>query len=72
MKKNQAVASPECLCITIATASRMLGVSRSTVYEMCRLKQLPVVRCGQRRLMIPKAPFMRMLNGESPVQTGAQ
>lgn len=64
MKKNQAADSPNCLCVTVSTASRLLGVSRSTVYEMCRLKQLRVIRCGQRRLMIPKAPLMRMLSGE--------
>ena len=63
MRKNQAVDSPECLCITVAAASRILGVSRSTVYEMCRLKQLRALRCGQRRLMILREPFMRMLNG---------
>ena len=65
MRKNQAAESPDCLCITVSAASRMLGVSRSTVYEMARLKQLKVIKCGNRRLMIPKAPFMRMLSGEN-------
>jgi len=64
MRKNEAADSPECLCLTVAAASRMLGVSRSTIYEMCRTKQLRALRCGQRRLMIPREPLMRMLNGE--------
>jgi excisionase family DNA binding protein len=51
------------LCITIPEAARLLGVSRNTGYEMARLGQLPTIKCGQRRLLVPKAAFCRMLEG---------
>jgi excisionase family DNA binding protein len=51
----------ETLCISVPAAARMLGVSRNTGYEMARLGQLPTIRCGQRRLVVPKAALMKML-----------
>jgi len=51
----------EQLCISIPTAARMLGVSRNTGYSMARLGQLPVIRCGRRRLVVPKAALEKML-----------
>jgi excisionase family DNA binding protein len=52
---------PEPLCISVVAAARMLGVSRNTGYEMARLGQLPTIRCGRRRLVVPKAALMKML-----------
>ena len=52
---------PEPLCISVPAAARMLGVSRNTGYEMVRLGQLPTIRCGRRRLVVPKAALMKML-----------
>jgi len=51
----------ETLCISVAAAARMLGVSRNTGYEMVRLGQLPTIRCGRRRLVVPKAALLKML-----------
>ena len=51
----------EPLCIDIPTAGKMLGVSRATAYEMARLGQLPVIRCGERRMVVPLAALKRML-----------
>jgi len=51
----------ESLCIDIPTAGKMLGVSRATAYEMARLGQLPVIRCGARRLVVSLPALRRML-----------
>ena len=51
----------ETLCISVTAAARMLGVSRNTGYEMARLGQLPTIRCGRRRLVVPKPILMKML-----------
>jgi len=51
----------EVLCISIPAAERLLGVSRATAYQMARLKQLPVIKCGQRRWVVSKPALMRML-----------
>jgi len=51
----------EPLCISVPAAAKMLGVSRNTGYEMARLGQLPTIKCGHRRLVVPKAALMRML-----------
>lgn len=56
--------SSETLCISVPAAGRLLGVSRGTAYSMARLGQLPVIRCGSRRLVVPLLPFRRMLEGK--------
>ena len=59
LKKNLDLTEP--LCISVPAAARMLGVSRNTGYEMARLGQLPTIKCGRRRLVVPKAALMKML-----------
>ena len=59
LKKNLELTEP--LCISVPAAARMLGVSRNTGYEMARLGQLPTIKCGRRRLVVPKAALMKML-----------
>ena len=59
LKKNWDLTEP--LCISVPAAARMLGVSRNTGYEMARLGQLPTIKCGRRRLVVPKAALMKML-----------
>jgi excisionase family DNA binding protein len=49
------------LCISIPAAAKMLGVSRNTGYEMAKIGQLPVIKCGRRRLVVPKAALEKML-----------
>lgn len=58
------MAIEEPLCVSVRTAARMLGVSRNTGYLMVRLGQLPVIRCGQRRLVVPLAALQKMMRGE--------
>ena len=65
MKSGDKVETSETLCISIPEAARLLGVSRNTGYEMARLGQLPVLKCGQRRLVVPKAALKRMLEEAS-------
>ena len=61
MKRGEGPQSSERLCISVPEAAKLLGVSRNTGYEMARLGQLPTIRCGQRRLLVPKAAFIKML-----------
>ena len=58
-KRNLDLTEP--LCVSVPNAARMLGVSRNTGYEMARLGQLPTIRCGRRRLVVPKAALIKML-----------
>ena len=51
----------EKLVLSIAEAGRALGVGRSTAYALARTGQLPVLRLGPRRLVVPKAALLRML-----------
>ena len=53
----------ESLCISVTAAARILGVSKNTGYEMVKLGQLPTIKCGRRRLVVPKAALMKMLQG---------
>lgn len=42
------------LTYTVAETAHLLGCSRSTVEKMVRLGELPSVRTGVRRLLIPR------------------
>ena len=61
MAREDKLEPDETLCISVTTASRLLGVSKNTGFKMARLGQLPTIRCGQRRLVVPKAALMKML-----------
>ncbi|MBW1717053.1 MAG: helix-turn-helix domain-containing protein [Deltaproteobacteria bacterium] len=49
--------------MSIPEAAKLLGISRNTGYEMARLGQLPTIKCGQRRLVVPRAALLKMLQG---------
>lgn len=50
----------ERLTLTVDEAAHLLGISRGLAYELAHCGQLPVVRLG-RRLVVPKAAIMKML-----------
>jgi len=51
-------------CISIPAAAKILSISRGTAYSMAKLGQLPVIRCGSRRLVVPLLALRRMLEGK--------
>jgi len=61
MEKRDSLESNEALCISVTAAAKLLGVSRNIGYEMVRMGQLPAIRCGRRRLVVPKAALLKML-----------
>ena len=46
----------------VEEAARLLGIGRNQAYEAVRSGAIPSIRVGK-RLLIPKAPFDRLLNG---------
>ena len=66
MARSDDVSEP--ICVSVSTAAKMLGVSRNTAYTMVKLKQLPTIRCGHRRLVVP-LPALRKMLGEVGMAT---
>ena len=56
------IGSMEKLTLTITEAAQLLGISRTTAYELARQGKIPVLRLGK-RLVVPKAALERMLEG---------
>jgi excisionase family DNA binding protein len=54
----------ERLTVTVTQAAVMLGISRTSAYERVRRDEIPTVRLG-RRLLVPKARLLAMLDGDS-------
>jgi excisionase family DNA binding protein len=48
-------------CITVTEAVAMLGISRNFEYKLVKEGQLPVIRFGEKRLVIPIAALEKML-----------
>lgn len=50
--------------ITVEQAGKALGISRNAAYEAVRRGEIPAIRIG-RLLLVPKAAFERLVNGEA-------
>jgi excisionase family DNA binding protein len=57
---GQKAPSAERVVYTVPEAGRLLGLSRNGSYEAAKRGEIPTIRIG-RRLLVPKAPFHRML-----------
>lgn len=50
--------------LSVERAAHALGVSRAYAYAMAREGRLPVIKVGDRRVKVPTAALLRMLNGD--------
>ena len=55
------IESKEKLTMTVKEAGEALGVSKATAYMLANTGQIPVIRLGERRLVVPRAALMKML-----------
>jgi excisionase family DNA binding protein len=53
--------------ISIDAAARYLGIGRSHAYLMARKGLLPTIKLGSKRVRVPSAALLRMLDGSAPV-----
>ena len=51
------------LTMTVPEAAKALGISRNLCYELARRGELPVIRLGEKRLVISRIALERMLEG---------
>ena len=51
----------EKLTMTVEEAGEALGISRATAYLLANTGRIPVIRLGERRLVVPKAALLKML-----------
>lgn len=59
------------LAVSLEQAGQMLGISRGLAYQMAKTGELPTVRIGQRRLVVPLASLEAMLeNGQLTAASG--
>lgn len=49
------------LVLTIEEAGELLGVSRPTAYMMAHSGQIPIIKLGKRRMVVPKSALEKML-----------
>lgn len=64
MKEENDLSNSDIRCISVQAAGRILGVSKAVAYFMAHSGQLPVIRCGVRRLVVPLPALRRMLEGK--------
>ncbi len=55
------------LAISVDEAARILGISRNLAYEAVRRGDIPSIRVGQKRILIPIRALERLLDGEKIV-----
>jgi excisionase family DNA binding protein len=53
--------SKDRLTMTVKEAGEVLGISRATAYMLAGSGQIPTIRLGERRLVVPRAALMKML-----------
>lgn len=59
------LSSSDRLTWTIAEAAQLLGISRACAYEAAHRGELPVRMIG-RRMLVPRAALLRLLDQDSP------
>lgn len=52
----------ERLVMTVEEAGQALGISRATAYTLCNSGEIPALRLGKRRLIVPKAAINALLS----------
>lgn len=57
---------------TVEEAAIVLGISRWLAYELVQRGELPIIRIGKRRVLVPKARIDAMLRGEAVTAGQAQ
>lgn len=55
------IESKERLTMTVREAAEALGISRATAYMLASTGQIPTIRLGERRLVVPRAALLKML-----------
>ncbi len=61
--QTQGIEKESLSCISVQAAGRILGVSKAVAYAMAHSGQMPVIKCGTRRLVVPLPALRRMLEG---------
>jgi excisionase family DNA binding protein len=59
--RKMVVNKTERLIMTVGEAGVALGVSRGTAYMLASTGAIPAIRLGERRLVVPKAALLAML-----------
>ena len=57
----------EILTYTIEQTAELLGISRCLAYELARQRRIPVIKCGEKRLLVPRKALEEYLAGKWPV-----
>jgi excisionase family DNA binding protein len=52
--------------VDVPVAAQVLGISRATAYEAVRRGEIPAIRLGKRRVVVPTAALLRLLGHEPP------
>jgi excisionase family DNA binding protein len=53
----------EKLTINIDEAAKRLGIGRNQAYEAAKAGQIPCIKVGKKRLLVPLGAFNRLLEG---------
>jgi excisionase family DNA binding protein len=68
-RATESLAADQRLTWTVPEAARLLGISKDSAYEAAHRGELPVRVIG-RRMLIPRAALLRLLDGShAPEQT---
>lgn len=57
----------ERLTMTVEEAGEALGISRATAYMLAKTGGIPVIRLGERRLVVPRVALQKMLEGNGQI-----
>jgi Helix-turn-helix domain len=59
------ISKDERATVSVEEAGRILGVGRASAYEGVRSGNIPSLRVSPRRIVVPRAALLRLLDGAS-------
>ncbi|MBI4303954.1 MAG: helix-turn-helix domain-containing protein [Chloroflexi bacterium] len=57
------------LTLNVSQVAKILGVSRNLAYEAIRRGDLPCIRVGAKRILVPRAALEKMLQGPTSTRS---
>ena len=63
------IMNEEKLTLSVTDAAKLLGISRTLAFSLCHSGVLPVIRLGERRLLVPKQALMELLKNPEKINS---
>ena len=56
------------LTLSVPEAAKVLGIGRNLCYDLIKMGEIPAIRLGRRRLLVPRSALAALLADPKPLK----